>query len=302
MKSTHETNRHFPQLTHPLVQDLCWAVSGPGLLHEINLPAILPAHLQQKWAAENLDWFVALDQQPESLENWMASLKTKRLGHRFEAFIHYFFAHVPTIELLGHSMQLYANGITLGELDFVIRYDKVVYHIEVAVKYYCRHDKGLHMSDWIGPDAKDRLNQKWEHLLHKQLPLGKHADITHLLQTEIDQHLCWMQGKVFLPDALPMPDFLNPQAETGRFFRISGFGTAIPQATDFYILDKPYWLSDLWLPSDRLKMINRESIAQLFQENGQFLNALHVGYTEHEHYQTAFLVADDWPHHRNNPD
>jgi hypothetical protein len=291
-----QTIQRCREFKSPLVRDLFWAVASPGLLHETKLPFVLPVRLQQQWLAESTAWFTALDQHPESLESWMAAIKTIRLGHRFEALIHYFFSHLPTIELLGHNIQLYENGITLGELDFVIRYENTVYHIEVAVKYYCRHGNGLQMSDWIGPSAKDRLDLKWEHLLHKQLPIGRHKDLSQYIETPIDQHLCWVKGKVFTTGSAPLPDFLSAQAETGHFLRFSDLAAgALNRIGSIYILNRPNWLSDLWVPSERLEKMNPEAIPQEFIDNKQFLQALHIGFSKDELYETVFIVADDWP-------
>lgn len=63
-----------------------------------------------------------LDQHPQALIDFLAQLKSTRLGLRFENLLWFWLLddEYHRYQLLGHSIQKIVGSVTLGELDFVI--------------------------------------------------------------------------------------------------------------------------------------------------------------------------------------
>ena len=116
---------------------------------------------------------------------------THRLGIYFEQLWHFFLQQDPEIELLAHNLAIQHQGRTLGEFDclyYCHRRERHV-HLELAVKYFLRlppprgSDFASALSDWVGPDNRDRLDLKLEQLLRRQILLGDHPAAQPALQS-----------------------------------------------------------------------------------------------------------------------
>ena len=91
----------------------------------------------------SLDWFQHMwnvaDWSEEQIELYLVDLQSNMpIGRYFEALVRVFFQHHPSWELLHHNVVLFQDGNTLGECDLVIqsKVDGMIYHLELACKYY----------------------------------------------------------------------------------------------------------------------------------------------------------------------
>lgn len=281
----------IPTFENALVRDLYWVMFSPPLLNENQWKdALVPYTLLAEWEEQSRDWFYELDKNPFPLKAWIAQLKTKRLGYLFEHFVHFFLKEVSFITLEYHNLQFPPNGITEGEIDFIFSFKQKRYHWEVAVKYYCQTHPENQFSQWIGPSANDRLDVKWNHLLHHQLPLSK-----RFLDIKIDFSHAFLKGKWYLPKKEEFPLSFQPDALRGEIFRMESFLQQFDKEQTFTILMRPFWLSDTVIPSERIPTVFRNDVRTYFKENPQKLQSVHIGWIQENTYQTAFIVADSWP-------
>ena len=79
-----------------------------------------PSQIWQQHFQTYLPRLKQLDQDPKELEDFMAQLKSTRLGLRFEMFMWFWLLdhRYHAYELLGHSIQIIDGARTTGELDF----------------------------------------------------------------------------------------------------------------------------------------------------------------------------------------
>ncbi|QET01970.1 MULTISPECIES: DUF1853 family protein [Cupriavidus] len=222
------------------VRDLAWCSLAPPLLS--RLPMAEPAFHLAHWPAESraawVRWLAAAD--PATLPETIAELadqrgagerlaggsargaghgaraanRSLRLGRHAERLLQFALSHAPGLELLAANVPVrhrHDHGIrTLGELDFVWRdpvRDEVV-HWEMATKFYLHVDTGAAtpcLRAFVGPNLVDRLGDKLEHIVRRQLPLGDTPEARAALGRGIDRGEVYLLGWLFYRDGVLPP-------------------------------------------------------------------------------------------------
>ncbi len=181
---------NYPYQTQQ-VRDLAWACFSPALLHLEQIAdastGITGCALQLN--PERRKWLQQLDCDPAALLEHLSQQPTHRLGIYFEQLWHFFLQQDPATDLIAHNLAVVDRGKTVGEFD-CIYYDHQRarhVHLELAVKYYLGLQRSItndargHAFEWVGPDNRDRLATKLEHLLQHQVVLGENPAATHRL-------------------------------------------------------------------------------------------------------------------------
>jgi hypothetical protein len=173
------------------VRDLAWLLLSADLLRpqppvgDLATPFETPVEL-----TAIVDWLRALDAAPAQLHHDLAATRITRLGRYAERLLGWFLQHGPAARLVAAGVPLRRAGVTLGECDFLLRTrEGAQLHWELAVKCYLHAgDPGAprasqpgervstRLSNYVGPNLKDRFDLKLAHLLNHQLPLSARDD------------------------------------------------------------------------------------------------------------------------------
>lgn len=184
-----------------------------------------------------------LDQDPTALLQHLSALTSKRLGLRFEALVAFWLALSPNFAILRHNNQLIIDGITRGEVDFILkdlRNDKII-HLEVAVKFYLGTEPFDNSFRWFGTTLKDQLGKKVKHLRQRQTQLSKKYPEHFPLAVDIRQ--CFMKGRLFYPNGQTLsPDTVARNHLKGAWCRRS---TKHDTQKNLIPIDKDDWLARL---------------------------------------------------------
>jgi|AntRauTorcE11897_2_1112592.scaffolds.fasta_scaffold02511_3 hypothetical protein len=137
---------------------------------------------------------------------------SRRLGHYFERLYECLLENLLGWEVLLKNQPIRSNGITLGELDFIVRnpFDQVVEHHEIAVKFYLGYPGAGPVTPlWYGPNSSDRLDLKSKRLLTHQSRMTDKPETRALLHS-LDipapaRARIFMPGYLFYPAGQPMP-------------------------------------------------------------------------------------------------
>ena len=190
---------------HQSVRDLAWAISSPPLVLQPGQSCRWPdSRWYQRVYEESLPWFCKLDEDPSELESLLDSQRDRRLGKVFETLWLYWFSHNPRYEVIENNLQIIVDGETLGEIDFIVL-DKMtgqMVHWEVAVKFYLGVDDTNEMSNWYGPNRRDRLDLKVAHLLQRQSVLSRDQRVHRWLEQKglsIDRCAVILKGRLYYP-------------------------------------------------------------------------------------------------------
>ncbi len=198
-------NASSSDFKHQSVRDLAWAVLSPPLVSQMSQSCVWPnARWYQDAYDESLLWLLEIDRNPSELERLLEGQKDRRLGKYFETLWFYWFSNSPRYEMVGNNLQIIVDGETLGEIDFIVL-DKVtdkLVHWEVAVKFYLGLGDTRKMCNWHGPNYRDRLDIKVDHLQQRQSMLSKDPRVEEWLRQKglsIDQCAVILKGRLYYP-------------------------------------------------------------------------------------------------------
>lgn len=184
-----------------------------------------------------------------------------RLGHQVEyAFLQLLESH-PDYEVLAHSLQVKKRNRTIGELDFLVRHNKKVYHIEVSCKFYLidpEISEPIHRL--VGPNRGDMFFTKLDKTKKQQLPLLHTKECLQQLQAlDIDPHKVIQQvyfiAQLYVPliERLPSIRPLNKQCIVGSWMRMNDFERSSFRESVYYIPTKSEWIHS---PHNNVSWIN----------------------------------------------
>jgi hypothetical protein len=201
-------------------RDLAWSSLSPPLLSSLPEDAAAarlarwPSGVRAAWQA----WLAQAD--PATLPETITELsdhpdhagsRSLRLGRHAERLLHFALQHAPGIELLAANVPIRrANGHgvqTLGELDVIWRDPAAgeTVHWEMAAKFYLMVDGVADRRAFVGPNLVDRLGDKLEHIVRRQLPLGRTAEAQAIIGHAIDRSEVYLLGWLFYRDGVPPP-------------------------------------------------------------------------------------------------
>ncbi|MCF6306930.1 MAG: DUF1853 family protein [Flavobacteriaceae bacterium] len=182
-----------------------------------------------------------------------------RLGKRVERFVGHELKQNETNEILIENVQIQNKKITIGELDCVLKLDKIPIHLEIIYKFYLYDEQvgTTELEHWIGPNRTDSLIAKLTKLKNKQLPLLYNPftepilDALDLKTDGMQQFVCF-KAQLFVPYQKEVEfTLLNKECVNGFYIPIS----EIVQFKDckFHIPSKINWLLEVhtqvkWLP------------------------------------------------------
>ena len=198
-------NNHLTEFKNQSVRDLAWAISSPPLISSLSSSCIWPeSNWYLKIFEETLSWLYSVDSDSSELEELLVNQKDRRLGKYFETLWFYWLSHNPRYEVIENNLQIIIDGETLGEIDFIIfdKTTKQMVHWELAVKFYLGVGDTREMSNWYGPNLRDRLDIKVQHLLHRQSQISQNQRVMQWLKQQginIDQCVVILKGRLYYP-------------------------------------------------------------------------------------------------------
>ena len=150
----------------PALRHLAWLCTAPPLWQFPD--AFVPTDwLPADWYARLQHW----DATPQEAPAFVHALPNPRLGLYFETLYDALLTHLLGWQVLARNLPIRAGGLTLGELDFVVRnpHTGEVEHHEIAVKFYLGYQAQPHgPAQWLGPNPADSLEGKAHRMQHEQ--------------------------------------------------------------------------------------------------------------------------------------
>lgn len=260
-----------------VTDDLAWAIGSAS-------PTELPGFLD--WC-DHSHWFEQWLQNATDTQQRLLLQRTGRLGKYFEAlWLAYWDAHPDWNIRLSHY-PVYENGRTIGELDVVLEQQSQqrLLHIELAVKFFLLIPGGQREQryHWVGPGLQDSLGRKYQHMMHHQLPLGRHSQVTSALGRPVDRSEGLLKGRFFQPYSEALPT-RAPQWLSIAEARKEGTNVQVqPLARQEWLAgvsNRPWWPLQPWL----------DVIGNDFRPH-------QVWWQTHPDHPPAwrFVVPDQWP-------
>lgn len=179
-----------------------------------------------------------------------ANDKRVRFGHYMEALFAACLNASYRYKIIEQNVQLIANGITEGELDFLVfdEQEHQYLHIELACKFFLHVPDTLSEERFIGPNKRDRLDLKLKKLSEKQFPnlFSKTAELflnQHNIKAKnIAQHLA-LKGMIFTEweDTIIFKS-IHPKSVSGKWISVHAFDTLDNSSNLFSFPKKLDWI------------------------------------------------------------
>ena len=296
------------------VRDLAWACFSPTLLQADQLAETGAniADCELALTPARQAWLEQLDRDAAKLLEHISRLRSHRLGIYFEHLWHFFLEQDPAITLVAHNLPVRHQGRTLGEFDciYYCHQRQRHFHLELAVKYFLSHREvttdgnASACSEWLGPNAEDRLDLKVAHLMQRQILLSDNPHARECLNqlgiSELSREVV-IKGHLFqcYADPLPPPPGFNRDCTLGQWLEINQLDTWLKNldAAAYLLLPKIKWLSSALCkhPGELLTGNElRAALATHFSRNDrpQLVVALDEWGWEQQRF---FVTAADWP-------
>lgn len=296
-----------------------WMISTPALLNCEHVPAeVKPIVIE--------DGPEVLTLAREKIAHSIEQLSGNRIGKIFEElFVIYLHCsgsnRTQRFKNIIKSLQVHDGKRTVGEYD-VLFYDclnQAPIHTEIAVKFYLadatQPNQLARMSNWLGPNRKDRLDLKYSKLFDQQLRLhqstpGKLALSEHNIDTKQLQSRYFISGILFAPWQLTrstriarnhLPKECNESCAMGLWLPVSQLTQAFTDlgVRSFRILQRKQWIepcrpseSNPFQPAN-LEKIN-ELVARLLEEHNRYGQPVQLCCATENGYERLFVAPDDW--------
>lgn len=221
---------------------------------------------------------------------------TSRLGTYFEQLCCLGLRGNSELNIIASNQQVIQDKQTVGEFDLLVGINNRNLHFEIAVKFYLQVGVGDKLSDWVGPNLKDRFDVKYQHLTNHQLKLSINARVQNWLHEnnlEIDGKGLITRGRLYYPfKKFIERDFIYPDQVASNhlkgFWLAAGQYQALPelQGLESYILPRSHWLSDI--RTEEVK-----DLEPLVIQSIQSVTAIVVLKNSQE-MMRGFIVPDEW--------
>ena len=299
IKGSHE-------FKHQSVRDLAWAVCSPPLISNLSDSCVWP---ESKWFQQlyeqSLPWMSAVDENPAELNKLLADQRDRRLGKYFETLWFFWLSHNPRYQVIENNLQIIIDGETLGEIDFIVldKVTKKTMHWEVAVKFYLGLGDTSEMSHWHGPNLRDRLDIKVEHLLHRQSVITRDQRVALWLKQRglrIDACTVILKGRLYYPWGQDISqDVISPKQSSADHLRswwlnTEQFEQAFDNKQHFLPLINAGWMERIPTLCVK-KSYNKKGIYETVSNKNVRL-PLHLALCNPSHTRDKlFLVGLEWP-------
>jgi hypothetical protein len=310
--TSHNANKpDLSQFETPAVRHLAWLCQSAQLIRD---PCVFAPEdfLPKDYLATLQTW----DKHPTLAPDILNTPPHYRLGHYVEALYACLLTDLLGWTLLARNLPVRDDGITLGELDFVVQnpLTRDVEHHEIAIKFYLGyHGSASHPPGWYGPNPRDRLDIKTTRMLQQQrqralLPASLRAlSARGIAAAHISR--VFMPGYLFYP--LSQMDNNTAPAQIPSVSTLSSVPAshlrghwmyldriAETDTTNWVPLIKPHWLGP-WLQKNTPDPFQRQqTLSAIRQTQSPRLFArleYNSGRQLWSEKQRIFVVPSQWP-------
>jgi len=296
--------------SNSLSSDLLWLSLSPSLLldqpKDLGFSLVPRDFLRQDHALiQKIAQDVALN--PDELQSFLKQhSRTYKVGLYAQALLEFVLRKLPRYHFLASDwvVQDPASHRTEGSVDFLLLENtspQKAIHLEFAVKFYLLDPNAPEtLASWVGPEGRDRLDQKVEKIRTQQLPLSQTPHFKSALSQILGerstdfpefQRFGLTRGKVFLPySSSPLQfrsQWIDPQIERGFYLRQSD------PALENLIKKHP----DSFVLQSKLQWLSPETVSPPSEDSRSHISAPMVPYIRYfpRLKMSLFVVHDQWP-------
>ncbi|MCB0478201.1 MAG: DUF1853 family protein [Crocinitomicaceae bacterium] len=253
------------QYQNNVIRDLDFLLHSDFLIHSYPQISFPEGKILSDLLMKSNEVLASMDTQNEVIQKLLEA-RNLRLGHYCEALLESYFQHHPQIEILEHSWQIIREGITVGEIDFILKINGQVFGLETSLKYYAGFSSDL--SGWKGPRRKDTFLNKLEKVASKQLPLFL-ADEVVEKYGDIPSHF-FVKGHLFGAKDIQLDQLKKIEFDFVEWEQVA---SVFMPDVEYFIFPKKAWVSDIYFASNEYKCPPDQVLVEIrkYRENGKSL-------------------------------
>jgi hypothetical protein len=293
-------HRRWGSLHDKHVRALAWLLTAPDLLDaSAEQWQGRIARLDEGLLRTDLDgWLHALDGEPAALHAYLGPKPFVRLGRYAEKLLAFYLAQLGV--LLAHGVQVREDHRTIGEFDFLLRWQERLVHWEFATKFYLLESSGNgHDADYfVGPNLADTLGAKLHKIFDRQLKLSEHPAARRHLPGPIANAQALVKGWLFYHEGRHFMRADGTSTSHCRGFWLSLEDVEHLRGQHFAILPRLDWLAPARLTTE--SVFDRETLRQTLQNYFAqdrmpiMLAVLQVEGNVAREIERGFIVPADW--------
>lgn len=226
------------------VRDLMWVANSPSLLAFSGEMASTGKHNEACSVASDQPSLKQSEIDTGHLQGFLAKNPHSTVGRYFESLVYYWIKYVRGLEILVWNEQIKRAGRTVGEIDLIFRNEQGrLVHWETAVKFFL-HIPQPHSftSDYVGPNSRDDLDRKINHLFGHQLKQSLDGPVNPRFRE------AFVRGCIFYHPSKPAPEQKHGQLHAAHLrgcWIHSSEVNKLPQSGDwnYRLMRKPHWLA-----------------------------------------------------------
>lgn len=277
-------------VTRNILADIHWLLTSPSLMSlSLDMDGV---HLLQEINTQK-STRLAPTELPSSTD--------RRLGYYYEDLLNSVLASTSYITDIKRNIQIKDANRTVGEFDFLVQTQEgKTIHVECAVKFYLCTGDGSELSHFEGPNRKDRLDLKWDKLLHKQIRLSE-TDAGHATTETLNMHptqtAVLIQGYLFYPIGQSISNLhtsINPKHLQGWWIRNEHRDQILDKTLCYQILNKPFWLARPAIPETELLSSDQLNEELKDQRHPQLIVRLTEKDGDWQELDRGFVVQKEW--------
>jgi len=289
--------QNWQDLHDPHVRALAWLLGAPGLL-DPQAPRWHGQIASIGVDAGVRDWLHAVDAAPAALHAYMDTVVQRRLGRYAENLLAFYFREHGC--LLAHGLQVkQADGITVGEFDFLLHTPAGVEHWECATKFYLLTRRaGVAADYFVGPNLADTLGAKMDKVFLRQLRLAWHPAAQACLPAPVARAKAFITGWLFYhwQDTPSILDGVAPGHCRGSWYALHDW-EACP-GEYFAPLPRLSWMAPAQMAPEAVltRAAMGDYLRTYFSSERMplLLARLECGAGRARESARAFIVPDDW--------
>lgn len=157
-----------------VVKDLYYLIHSDSLIRSHQEITLFPQVLND-CLKDGLESICAYADTNNIVIQQLNQAKQLRLGKYCEELLAFYFNIHPEFKILEKNWQINREGITYGEVDFILQTNSKVFGLETSFKCYGQFDEGL--LGWEGPKRKDSFIKKLDKVQSHQIPVFKSEEV-----------------------------------------------------------------------------------------------------------------------------
>ena len=267
-----------------VIKDLHYLIQSEFLIHSHQGMELLPEFLNDSLKISLGSICRDADTDNITIQE-LNQAKQLRLGKYCEELWAFYFEKHPDFKVLEKNWQINREGITYGEVDFILEHKSVVFGLETSFKCYGQFAEGL--EGWEGPKRKDSFIKKLDKVQSHQLPVFESEEVVGRYG-KISAYF-YVKGHLFSSDDFTKDsNFKEVEFDTVGWAEIALLEL---KNRSIYLFPKSAWVSEIYFSNKKYEVKSEDLKIKLNEARAKG-QSLILGIRSKNVFENYLIVED----------